>query len=153
MDIGFWIAVAALLLGAVLYLIEVLNPGFFLAVPGTVLLVMGMLGIFWPSFIWSPWSLLVLPISAGAGTGATLFMYKRFAPPDLRPTTLASDSLVGREGRLKAAIPPDGRGVVRIEGQDWRAVSEWPLAVGTLVKVVRVDGLTLVVEEIPKETI
>lgn len=146
MDVGFWIAVAAIVLGAVLYLIEVLNPGFFLAIPGTVLLVTGVLGTLWPSLIWSTWSLLVLPASAAVATAGTVVAYRKFAPPDLRPLTLAADSLVGCTGTIKRAIPPDGSGTARIQGQDWRAKSDRPQPVGTAVRVIRVDGLSVVVE-------
>jgi membrane-bound serine protease (ClpP class) len=60
------------------------------------------------------------------------------------------EELLGEEGVVTTALPAGGEGMVRIHGELWRARSLAPIADGKAVRVVRIDGLKLVVE--PVET-
>ena len=60
------------------------------------------------------------------------------------------EELLGEEGIVTTALPTGGDGMVRIHGELWRARSSVPIADGKVVRVVRIDGLKLIVE--PVET-
>ncbi len=67
-----------------------------------------------------------------------------------KPAT-GPEALRGLSGKVVAAIPGAGQagsqeGMVRVRGELWRAVAPQAVAVGGLVRVVRVEGLTLHVE-------
>ncbi|HEB84615.1 MAG TPA: NfeD family protein [Bacteroidetes bacterium] len=64
------------------------------------------------------------------------------------------DALVGRYGKVVAAIDPDANsGRVRIGGEDWWAVTEdeTPVPEGARVIVLRVDGSKLIVRDAREE--
>jgi membrane protein implicated in regulation of membrane protease activity len=61
---------------------------------------------------------------------------------------LIGDTLVGMTGEVWIAIEPFTPGSVRIEGELWRASSKEPLPAGTPVRVIRQDGITVVVKKI-----
>ena len=60
------------------------------------------------------------------------------------------EELLGEEGIVTTALPAGGEGMVRIHGELWRARSSASIADGKLVRVVRIEGLKLIVE--PVET-
>ncbi len=151
MDTTFWFAIGAVGVGLLLYLIEVINPGFFLAIPGTVIFGIGVLALIYAPLVVGWWGFLTIPLLTAVGTWGTLRIYRRLAPPSTKPETLSVDSIVGERGRVKTAIPPEGRGLVKVRGQDWRAVSAWPLPAGTIVRVDSIDGFTVTVSPIEKE--
>ncbi len=72
--------------------------------------------------------------------------YKRLAPPAEKPDTLSIDSIIGEPGRVKKAIPPQGKGLVRVRGQEWRAIASGPIPAGTEVVVTAIEGFTVTVE-------
>ena len=48
-DWQLWLSIGSIIVGLALILLEVMNPGFFIAVPGTVLLGFGLLSLAAPS--------------------------------------------------------------------------------------------------------
>jgi membrane-bound serine protease (ClpP class) len=63
-----------------------------------------------------------------------------------RPVVTGNEALIGATGE---AVSWDGaQGRVRIEGEIWLARAAAPLAAGTAVKVVKRDGLVLLVESV-----
>lgn len=146
-----WTAIVFLLLGLILVVLEVVNPGFFIAVPGGTLFIMGSLGLIWPDLMFnSPFSWAAWPAAAMVSTLANLYFYKRWAPPGDKPDTLTNDSMPGEEGRATVEIVP-GRisGKVLVKGSTWSArveEGEAPIPAGTRVRVVRAEGVHLIVE-------
>ena len=61
---------------------------------------------------------------------------------------LIGDTLVGMTGTVWIAIEPFAPGSVRIEGELWRADSKDIIPAGTLVRVIRQDGITLTVKKV-----
>ena len=61
---------------------------------------------------------------------------------------LIGDTLVGMTGEVWVAIEPFSLGSVRIEGELWQARSKEMLKAGTLVRVIRQNGVTLTVKKI-----
>lgn len=64
-----------------------------------------------------------------------------------KPAT-GKEQLVGSQGLVTTAVPAGGEGIVRIHGELWRAVSNEPIAAEKLVRVLRVDGLKMHVEQV-----
>ena len=61
---------------------------------------------------------------------------------------LIGETLVGMTGEVWIAIEPFSIGSVRIDGELWQARSKEMLPAGTLVRVIRQDGITLTVKKI-----
>ena len=61
---------------------------------------------------------------------------------------LIGDTLVGMTGEVFVAIEPFSLGSVRIEGEIWQARSKEMLPAGTLVRVIRQEGVTLTVKKV-----
>jgi len=61
---------------------------------------------------------------------------------------LIGDTLVGMTGQVWIAIEPFSIGSVRIDGELWQARSKEMLSAGTLVRVIRQNGVTLTVKKI-----
>jgi len=60
------------------------------------------------------------------------------------------EEMLGEECLVTTALPAGGEGMVRIHGELWSAGSSVAIAGGKTVRVVRIDGLKLIVE--PAET-
>ncbi len=64
-------------------------------------------------------------------------------------SSMGREELMGEHGSVTTKVPAGGEGMIRIHGELWRATSINELQQGTAVRVLRVDGLKLVVEAIP----
>lgn len=135
-----WIAIACLVIGLAFLVAETLSPGFFLAIPATVLIGLGLLGLIIPGFIFGWGAAVAVPILGGLGTIATIWAYKKWAPAGDKPITLTADSLPGTVGKITDGMR------VRVRGQEFRFHGEF--APGEKVRVTAVDGLTLELEKI-----
>ena len=149
--LGTEIGLAFIIIGILLFLVEATMPGFLVAVPGTVLIALGILMSFdIVSGIW------LLPIGLVVGLGSlygTVKFYQTFATPDT-PSEMSIESYVGKTGKVTKAVSPDtASGKVRIDREEMRAITcdacNSDIAVGTSVEVVSAEGITLTVK--PKE--
>ena len=149
--LGTEIGLAFIIIGILLFLVEATMPGFLVAVPGTVLIALGILMSFdIVSGIW------LLPIGLVVGLGSlygTVKFYQTFATPDT-PSEMSIESYVGKIGKVTKAVSPDtASGKVRVEREEMRAITcnscNSDIAVGTSVEVVSAEGITLTVK--PKE--
>jgi membrane protein implicated in regulation of membrane protease activity len=146
-DIGWGFIVIAILL----FLLEAMSPGFFVAVPATVLAVLGVFALYAPEpatfWRWAP--LVALGVGVPA-TLLTIFSYRRMAPPQPAPTTMSSNALIGQQGIVTRAVKPHSiEGKIRIDTQVWSATAEREIPEGARVRVARVDGVVLNVEPEP----
>lgn len=59
-----------------------------------------------------------------------------------------ADALIGRTGKVEEAIPGNGFGYVRIDGDSWKAKTSdgTPISVGTYVKVIKMESIIVTVE-------
>ena len=149
--LGTEIGLAFIIIGILLFLVEATMPGFLVAVPGTVLIALGILMSFdIVSGIW------LLPVGLVVGLGSlygTVKFYQTFAPPDT-PSEMSIRSYVGKTGKVTKAVSPDtASGKVRVDREEMRAITcdscNSDIAVGTIVEVVSAEGITLTVK--PKE--
>ena len=135
------IALIILAVGAILLIAEALSPGVFLVIPGTVLLILGVLGYFWPDFLLSIYSPLVGVLIAVPVTLLTLKGYQKLGAPE-PPSTTVADSLVGRTGTV--TVPTEAaslRGKVRVGSDVWSARSDEPIEEGAEVVVESAEGV------------
>jgi membrane-bound ClpP family serine protease len=73
------------------------------------------------------------------------------AKANFTPTNV--DALVGRETVAQTDIKPVEGGLIKIFGEQWfaRPEADDVIAKGTTVKVLRVEGVSLIVEEVEEE--
>jgi membrane protein implicated in regulation of membrane protease activity len=96
-------------------------------------------------------SLLVQFIVGVVGTAVLLFGFRPFAVRHLangpvHPT--GSDRLIGKEAVVLSQVTGREGGLVRLNGAEWSARAadaQAPLSVGTVVRVVEIQGATAVV--------
>lgn len=149
--LGTEIGLAFIIIGILLFLVEATMPGFLVAVPGTVLIALGILMSF--DIVTGIW---LLPIGLVVGLGSlygTVKFYQTFATPDT-PSEMSIESYVGKTGKVTKAVSPDtASGKVRVDREEMRAITcdscNSDIAVGTSVEVVSAEGITLTVK--PKE--
>ena len=141
-----WIIV---LFGALFFVLEVFSPGFFLLVPGTVLLIMGVLVILGVDIFSSTYGIVFGIIIAILAATVTVFLYSRLTPGDEKPLTMSMDSLVGKTGRVLNPVDEETlSGKVSVEGQIFSAKSKsGVIPEGAKVKVIASQGVHIVVEE------
>lgn len=135
-------------LGVLMFLVEASMPGFFLGVPASILLILGVVALTVPDFsLFSLWAPLIVVLVGAPATAITIWTYRRMAPPDEEPTTQTASNLANAQGIVTTTVVPDRpRGKVKMGHQEWSAVSEGPsIPVGVRVRVLRVDGVILVV--------
>jgi inner membrane protein len=141
-----WILI---IVGAILLLVEVHSPGFFAAVPATVLIILGILLLLGIDIFNSGWGVVVGVTVALIAAGLTVWMYSKITPDD-SPTTISRDSLIGKEGQVLAAVDAATlKGKVRIDSTEWSARSSGPsIPKGKTVRVIATEGVHIVVEEV-----
>ena len=103
-----------------------------------MLLVAALVGLF---FIPGPWNVVAVVAAAFVEVGEVYF-WIRFLQRYRVQT--GAEGMVGRPAEVLQDCSPDGR--VRVGGEIWRARSEAPVARGEMVRIVGLDGLTLLVE-------
>lgn len=67
----------------------------------------------------------------------------------IEPTNL--DRIVGKIGVVTDLVKPLENGEIKVDGKKWTAVSKKELAVGTRVKILKIDGVKAIVEEFKED--
>lgn len=142
-EIG-WVMI---IVGFGLLVAESLHPGFFVAVPGTVLLVMGAVLILLPE-IFDQWNAVIMVLTALIASIATIMLYRKIAPVQT-PLSTSKDTLKDKIGTVTTDIEPGSiTGKVKIDNQTWSATSESVIPIGKKVKVIESEGVHVRVVEI-----
>ncbi len=144
-----WAGVALIAVGAGLMLAEAFLPSFgAFGIGGVIAFVVG--GLFLMDAEAPGFGVpLALIVGLALASAAILLAIGGFAARSFkRPVVSGREEMAGAVGTV---IGPAGRGDcwVTVHGESWRARSEAPLAAGTRVRVVRLDGLTLEVAPEP----
>lgn len=135
-----WIAAGLLLIG-----LEMLAPGVFLIWLGLAALLTGTV-VGFAALSWqAAWLVFAGFALASVGLGWWITRRKGEEPEDAAHLNDRARGLKGRVFRLEATLV-NGEGRVRVGDSSWRVKGPELLA-GTEVRVVRVDGATLVVEK------
>ncbi len=137
----FTIAVLLIVLGAILLIYEAFSPGAFLVIPGTVLVILGLIGAVYTDLLISWWSPVIAVAVAVPVTLLTIKGYQKLAKP-APPTTTVTGSLVGRRGIVTVATEAGNmKGKVKVDSDVWSATSDEPIDVGTEVVVEHSEGV------------
>ena len=149
-DLGLSLGWLLIIVGALLLLLEVHSPGFFMTVPATVMIILGVLILLGIDIFSSGWGIVIGVTIALCAAVFTVWMYGRITPNDVSPTTVSRDSLAGREGQVKLTVNPHTlAGKVMIGSTEWSARSTGEvISIGKKVKVVDSQGVHIVVEEV-----
>lgn len=142
MNIEWW---HWLVLGLLLVLFELATPGgFYIVFFGVGALVVGLLAA---AGIGGPVWVQILLFAVISVTTLLMFRSRVLKWMQIDPQLPAVDQLVGEIGVVLTAMAPGDIGKVELRGSAWSArnVSEGVLGAGTRSRVVRVDGLTLMV--------
>tara|TARA_B100001996_G_C18362254_1_gene478287 strand:+ start:168 stop:629 length:462 start_codon:yes stop_codon:yes gene_type:complete len=139
-------ALAFIIIGILLFIIEVFQPGFLIAVPGTVFIVLGILMSFDDVFGLSPFALLIIGLVVGLGSlYGTMRMYQSLAPPDT-PSEMSIENTIGKSAIVtKDVVANEMFGKAKVGREEFRATAEADIATGTKVKVTHAEGITLTV--------
>ena len=140
---GSELGLAFVIVGVLLFVVEVFQPGFLIAVPATVFIALGVLLSF--NIVDG---LLLLPIGLAVGLGSlygTMMLYQSLAPPDT-PSEMSIEGKIGEKGIVtKEVVANDRSGKIKIGMEEVRATSDQNISVGTKVKVTDAEGITLTV--------
>ena len=139
-------ALAFIIVGILLFIIEVFQPGFLIAVPGTVFIVLGILMSFDHVFGLSPFTLLIIGLVVGLGSlYGTMRMYQSLAPPDT-PSEMSIENTIGKSAIVtKDVVANEMFGKAKVGREEFRATAEADIASGTKVKVTHAEGITVTV--------
>jgi membrane protein implicated in regulation of membrane protease activity len=143
--IGITIVVA----GIALFAFELIHPGALLIIPGSILLVAGFLYLFLPDILLDSYIGPVLVIVAAIVGALVEIPYYRWVAPVHRPMSTTSGGLVGEEAIVIAPVEPNTlRGKVKVNSEIWSARADQPIPVGTRVRVIHGEGVSVTVQPI-----
>ena len=112
-----------------------------LAIGGVVAMALGSLMLYDAPEVGFRVSWLVIIPTVALTAGIFLFALTAGVRALSRRPQLGAEALVGATGTAFGTLA--GEGQIKLQGEIWRAVAERPIADGTPVRVVGVDGLTL----------
>jgi membrane-bound serine protease (ClpP class) len=145
-----WAGVALILLAITLFVLEatVTSHGI-LALGGIVAMIAGALML-----VQGPIPQLRIQLSTALAVTIpvaiiTVFLVRLVYLSHQKKSIVGAEGMIGKEGVAKSDINPEGR--VLVHGEYWNAQSEKPIPAGSRVRVRRVHGLKVEVEQM-KET-
>ena len=94
-------------------------------------------------------SLAIIVPAVLAVAAIVLFLGRLALAAQARPPITGVEGMLGSEGWTRMPLSPDTPGQVDVHGEIWRAYAREPVPAGAKVRVVEVNGLTLVVEPAP----
>ncbi len=143
LDIGW----AMIIIGLGLFIVEAVQPGFFVAVPGTTLIVLGTVTLLIPEFA-QAYAPAIIVVTALISSIITITFYRKMAPGQM-PLTTSMDVLGGKEGIVIKTVRPDSiDGKVKIDNQIWSATGDGVIDEGKKVIVISSEGVHVKVKEV-----
>ena len=138
-----------IIFGVILFIaeIKVMSHGI-LTVGGVISLIMGSLLLFDTPEPALRLSLQVLIPAILVASGFFIVVIWLAIKAQMRKHSTGVEAMTGAEAEVVTDI--DNEGKVFLRGEYWKATSEKPITKGAKVRVIKVDGLSLIVEEIKK---
>lgn len=133
-----WIA-----LGIICMIIEIITPGFLFFSIGLGAIITGIIARVFTNV---PLQLIIFAVS----TLISFLLMKKFAGFLLKTDNVESNvsALIGKTGSVTKIITPAKRGYVKIEGEEWSAISSDSKQIipeGSFIKVIKLEGNKLIV--------
>jgi len=136
-----------IIVGLGLLIIEAAQPGFFVAVPGTTLIALGVVTLLIPE-VAQDYAPAIIVATAFVSSIITVYMYRKMAPGQ-KPQTTSMDILAGKEGVVIKTVNPDSiSGKVKIENQLWSATADGVIEEGQKIIVISSVGVHVKVKEV-----
>ncbi len=140
---------ALIILAIILFIAEVKVPGFgLLTLGGVVCMILGSLILFEsPYKVMRVSIMLVIPSSLGTA-GITAFLVGAVIRAHRRKAICGREGLIGETGYAKTNIGLERGGKVFVHGEIWDATAQEKIKKADRVRVVKVEGMRLVVEKV-----
>ncbi len=143
----FSLGIVFVVIGLLMLIAEMHTPGFFIAVPGTVFIILGIVFLILRDSVTIPIAVAVILITSVVATVLVILFYKKLGEGKLEATTTV-DNLVGKEGIVVRRVEPNNlRGKVKIGGDIWSATANEVIEEGKRVVVIKGEGVHVVVRE------
>ena len=143
----FSLGIVFVVIGLLMLNAEMHTPGFFIAVPGTVFIILGIVFLILRDSVTIPIAVAVILITSVVATVLVILFYKKLGEGKLEATTTV-DNLVGKEGIVVRRVEPNNlRGKVKIGGDIWSATANEVIEEGKRVVVIKGEGVHVVVRE------
>lgn len=143
------IGIALVVGGFALFAFELIHPGALLLIPGSILLAAGFLYLFLPNDLLNSYVGPAVVIVVAIVAALLEIPYYRWVAPVHRPMSTTSGGLVGEEAVVVAEVIPNTlRGKVRVNSEIWSARAERSIPVGTRVRIVHGEGVSVTVQPI-----
>ena len=143
LDVG-WLMIIA---GIGLLILEAAQPGFFVAVPGTTLIVLGVVTLLIPQFA-QDYAPVIIVVTALVSSIITITFYRKMAPGQ-KPLSTSMDNLAGKEGVVVRKVTPQSiTGKVEIDNKIWSATADSIIDEGKKVIIINSEGVHIIVKEI-----
>lgn len=143
LDVG-WLMI---IIGLALLIVEAAQPGFFVAVPGTTLIVLGAVVLLIPE-VAQDYAPVIIVVTAVVSSIITISFYRKIAPGQ-KPQTTSMDILSGKEGVVVKTVHPDSiTGKVEIENRIWSATADSVIEEGKKITILSSEGVHVRVKEI-----
>jgi membrane protein implicated in regulation of membrane protease activity len=142
-------SLAWLIAGLILLIAEMFHGGLFLMWIGAAALFTALIALF-TTTQWILW--VVFAVSSVILLLASRPLARSIHGRVTVPSNV--DSLVGQQGVVLETIDPlANTGQVRIRSEQWRARSSAPIKQGSHVVIEKIEGTTLMVKEVPAESV
>jgi membrane-bound serine protease (ClpP class) len=138
---------ALIILSAILFVLEIyVTSQGLLTIGGIVSLVFGSLILFESEvpYLRVSWEVIMLVVIIVAGF--VIFLLTLGVRAQFKRHATGSEGLIGATGTARTDIGPEG-GTIFVHGEFWNAVSEKKIVNGKKVRVVKVENMTLKVED------
>jgi membrane protein implicated in regulation of membrane protease activity len=143
LDVG-WLMI---IVGIGLLIVEAAQPGFFVAVPGTILIVLGVVTLLIPD-VAQNYAPVIIVATALVSSILTITFYRKMAPGQ-KPLSTSMDNLAGKEGVVVRKVTPDSiSGKVNIDNKIWSATADSIIDEGQKVIIISSEGVHIIVKEI-----
>lgn len=142
--------IALIAAGIILFVLEATDPGFFIAIPGGVLVTLGFIALAFPGLLFTVWTPLAVAIVVLPLMFLSMRYYQYISPPS-KPTTTMTTSLRGQKGQVVKKVHPDNiSGKVKVNNELWSATADEEIEEGEKVVITEAKGVHLVVKRTEK---
>ncbi|MEA1971810.1 MAG: NfeD family protein [Candidatus Cloacimonadota bacterium] len=141
---GLELWVLWIIVGIIFMIIEIFTPGFYFMSIGAAAILTGLAGFFVNNQLFQ--IILFIVLCFLFFVFLRKFALQFFLKVNTETNVMA---LVGKKAKVTKQISEDERGYVKIEGEEWVAISNNNelLEVGDKVKVIKIDGTKVVVQK------
>ncbi|KQC09098.1 MAG: hypothetical protein APR54_03840 [Candidatus Cloacimonas sp. SDB] len=135
-------------IGILCMIIEIFTPGFYFMSIGLGAVLTGLASLIFSGTVWQ---ILIFALVTFIVFLFTRKLSKKIMSKTSKETNIYA--LKGKMGRVVKEIPKDGRGYVKVEGEEWSAKdsNNQKIVKDTKVKILEVEGNKLIVSEVMEE--